>query len=72
VRQWSDHAGDRQVYLGFGLTGGANLDLGKGWFTGVFGGYEWVMENVDLAIGPNRVSVDASGWTAGLAFGRSF
>ena len=72
LSQWSDRAGQREVNLGLGITGGANLNLGKGWFTGVFGGFEWVMENMDFTVGPNRVSVDASGWTAGLAFGKSF
>jgi hypothetical protein len=71
TRQWSDRTGERQVYLGLGLTGGANLDLGKGWFIAAFGGYEWVMNDLNINIGPNRVSVDASGWVAALAVGKS-
>ena len=69
---WKDSAGDREVYLGLGITVGANYDLGKGWFTGVFGGYEWVMEKVNISVGPNTVTADASGWTAGFTVGKSF
>jgi hypothetical protein len=70
--QWSDSASKTQVAFGLGATFGANYDLGKGWYTGVFGGYEWVMEKVEIAAGPNQVTVDASGWVAGVTFGKTF
>lgn len=71
-QHWFDKSGQREIFLGFGLTGGANLDLGKGWSTGAFGGYEWVLEEVDFKVGPNTVTVDPSGWVAGLQFGKNF
>ncbi len=71
-QSWSNQSGRRNVFLGFGVTGGADLDLGKGFFAGVFGGYEWVMERMNIPVGPNTVSVDASGFVAGAVFGKRF
>lgn len=72
LNQWKDSAGDTAVAFGLGATVGAEYNFGKGWSLGLSGGYEWVTQKASLAIGPNRVSVDASGWTAGLVFGKSF
>jgi hypothetical protein len=72
VQQWSDRGGATEVYVGFGLTAGANLDLGRDWFTGIFGGYDWVVERVDFTVGPNRITADASGWVAGWVVGKRF
>jgi len=73
VRQsWSHSGGQRQVLFGLGVTGGANLDLGRGFFTGVFGGYEWVAEKLEVVVGPNTVSVNASGFVAGAVVGKRF
>lgn len=69
---WSDNASKTQIAFGLGATLGANYDLGKGWFAGVFGGYEWVTEKVDIAVGPNTVSANPSGWVAGAVFGKTF
>lgn len=72
VSQWSDRVSDQQVFLGLGATVGADWDLGKGFFVGVFGGYEWVTERMDLEVGPNRVTLAASGWLAGAVAGLRF
>lgn len=72
VTRWSDRADETKLTVGLGITAGANVDLGKGWFTGVFGGYEWVPDKTKINVGPNTVSLDASGWVAGLSIGKNF
>ncbi len=72
VTRWSDRADETKLMVGLGITAGANLDLGKGWFAGVFGGYEWVPDETKINVGPNTVTLDASGWVAGLTLGKQF
>jgi hypothetical protein len=72
VQSWSDHSDKTKVRVGLGITAGSNIDLGKGWYTGVFGGYEWVPDKTRINIGPNTVSLDASGWVAGAILGYQF
>lgn len=54
---------------GAGLLAMCDYAMGN-WFITVAGGYEWVGEKVEVQIGPNRVTLDASGWTAKLGLGR--
>jgi hypothetical protein len=72
VRRWSDQATEYEVLLGLGIAAGVDLDLGKGFFAGVFGGYEWVADEATLSIGPNKVSLDANGFVAGAVIGKRF
>ena len=72
LAQWSDHASRQEVYLGLGAVGGVDLDFGKGYYGGVFGGYEWVSDSLKVAVGPNNILLDASGWVAGLSVGKRF
>ena len=72
MRTWKNSADKCEVYLGLGITGGIDWDLGKGWFIGVNGGYDWVMDKMNVQVGPNNIALDASGWTAGLNFGKNF
>lgn len=72
VHQWSEHADVTKARLGLGVVGGVNLDLGKNWYTGVFGGFEWVPDKTKVTIYPNTVTLDTSGWVAGVQVGSSF
>jgi hypothetical protein len=72
VSRWSNQASQTAALLGFGVTGGADLDLGKGFYAGLFGGYEWVAQKVNLTVGPNAVSFDGSGYVVGAVFGKRF
>lgn len=69
---WSDHESDSVVRFAAGITAGADVQLGKGYYAGVFGGYEWAVDDVRLSIGPNEVSVNGSGYVAGLVIGKRF
>ena len=69
---WKDRASEASWHFTAGLTAGADVDFGRGFYGGVFGGYEWAVDEVRFAIGPNHVSLDASGFVAGLMFGKRF
>lgn len=70
--RWSDQGSHLGVSVGLGAVGGLDLDLGRGFFTGAFGGYEWVAERVNVPVGPNVLSADASGWVVGALIGVRF
>jgi hypothetical protein len=72
LNQWSDQGSHLGVSVGLGAVGGINFDLGKGFFAGAFGGYDWVANKVEVAVGPNTLSVDTSGWVAGGVVGVRF
>jgi len=69
---WIDTADKLKAAFGLSGVAGADLDLGKGWFTGIFGGYEWVPDKTKINVGPNTVSLDTSGWVVGLQMGKNF
>lgn len=69
---WKDRASEGSWHFTAGLTAGADIDFGRGFYGGVFGGYEWAVDDARFAIGPNHVSLDASGFVAGLMFGKRF
>ena len=72
LQGWSNEADEWDVLFGLGATAGVDLDLGKGFYAGVFGGYEWVAEQAKVSIGPNTVSFDGGGWVAGAVIGKRF
>lgn len=71
-QRWSDQGSQCEVSVGLGVSGGVDLDLGKGFFAGVFGGYEWVADEAKVSVGPNTVSLKASGFVAGALMGIRF
>jgi len=70
--RWSNHANSLNARFGLGVTAAADLDLGRGFYAGVFGGYEWMPDKVNLAVGPGTVSFDGSGYVAGAVIGKQF
>ena len=72
LAQWSDHGSHQGLSMGLGAVGGFDVDLGKGFFVGAFGGYDWVASEVNVSVGPNVLSVDATGWVAGGTLGIRF
>lgn len=69
---WHERADKSQISLGLGAIAGADFDLGKGFYTGIFGGYEWVADQVKITVGPNHTAVDAGGFVAGAVIGKRF
>jgi hypothetical protein len=72
IDRWSDQGSHLGVSVGLGALGAIDLDLGRGFFTSAFGGYEWVAEKVNVTLGPNVLSADASGWVVGGLIGLKF
>ena len=72
LRSWFNEQDECQLSFGLGATAGADVDLGKGYYAGVFGGYEWVAEQAKVSIGPNTVNFDAGGWVGGAVIGKRF
>lgn len=69
---WHDRADDQKFLLGLGASVGADWEFGGGFFVGAFGRYEWMTDTIDIAVGPSKVSIDASSWEAGALVGYRF
>jgi hypothetical protein len=69
---WHDHAGKAKLMLGAGVTAGVDINIGGGFFAGIWGGYERVSGDFNINVGPNAVSLDLTGYTAGAAVGFCF
>ena len=72
LQSWADRESESKWIFGAGITANLNWALENGVFAGVWGGYEWVADRVRVQVGPNRVSVDTSGYTAGAVIGYRF
>lgn len=71
-QSWSDRESRDLFRFGAGVNAGLDWHSGDRWFAGLRAGYEWVPEKARLSVGPNRVSVDASGYTLSAAAGFRF
>ena len=69
---WRDREEVGEWSFTAGLTAGARVGFEKGWYAGVYGGYDWVMNEVELRVGPSKVALDGSGWLGGLVVGKRF
>ena len=69
---WHHSADEQKFLLGLGLSIGAEWEFGNGFFVGAFGRYEWMTDTIDFAIGPSKVSIDASSYEVGMMVGYRF
>ena len=72
LRDWRDRGSESKFVFGAGITAGAEVEFENGIFAGIWGGYSWVDDDVDVNVGPNTVSVDVSSYVAGVAVGIRF
>lgn len=70
LNSWHDRGDEGDFLFGAGMTVGADIAFGADYFAGVFAGYEWISDEVDVDVGPNRISVDAGGISAGILVGK--
>ncbi len=65
-----DHETQTQLRFGWRILASARYDLDRDgrWFAETRGGYEW-MQNIDLGIGLQAASLDASSWQVGAGLG---
>jgi len=71
IATWSDHSSDQAWRMGAGVQAGAQVALSEQWSLTAAGGYEWV-DKYSRSTGPDRISIDLSGFQLELAVGRSF
>jgi hypothetical protein len=67
---WDDQADETKLTAGFGLHGALDIGLGNGWSVGASAGYDWLLDDCDLSVGPNQVTLDLSGYTLSAQVGR--
>jgi len=72
VHSWADQGSKTDTVFGGGVTAGVDWESAKGFFAGIQGGYEWVADEVTVNVGPNKVSIDISGYTATAVAGFRF
>ena len=68
---WHDRVDETEWLWGAGLHAGLDVRVGATWSVGAFGGYDWVDE-AQVGLGPNRVSLDPSGYSIGLEVRKTF
>ncbi len=66
---WHDQESESAWRFTFGLTAGGDWDLGDGYYAGIYGGYEWTLNDVRLNLGPNEIRFNGSGFVAGVVLG---
>ncbi len=72
LQTWTDSGNTWAWLFGAGLAVGADVPLMKGWFAGLQGGYDWVAGAAAVTVGPDRVSLDPSGYTLAGRLGVTF
>ena len=72
LNRWDTSERETQWVPGAGVAAGVDVEIGRGWFAGAQGGYDWLADDLDVSVGANTVSVDASGYSIGGAVGKRF
>lgn len=68
----SDHEDATEFVPGFLLTAGANYAVTTNWLVGASVGWEWLSRDVDVNIGPDKVSFDLDGAEVSITLSRKF
>lgn len=69
VNQWRHAASEQDVLVGFGAQGGLRWRPTERLSFAAMGGYEWVPQEFEVDAGPNRFTLDISGFQATLEIG---
>jgi hypothetical protein len=70
ISQWRDSASEQDVLFAVGLNAGLRVGLGGAWHADLSGSYSWATDDAEVAVGPNTVIIDPSGYTAAIQIGR--
>ena len=68
LKSWTDSVDEQKWLLGGSVSAGLQWDMTGNLYLHAAGGYDWV-NPCDLAIGPDRLHVDLSGYRVDLALG---
>ena len=71
LNEWKDDESESEWLLGAGVSVGGRVSLNKDWFVDLSMMYENVEEG-DVDVGPNTVTMDPSGYSVSLQIGRGF
>lgn len=71
LASWRDRQSKDDVLLGVALEAGLSVKLSERWFAGITAGYEWI-EDADVAVGPDTVALDLSGFSTSAVIGVRF
>lgn len=71
LSQWSDSADEQAFLLGAAITLGAELPLSGGWSVGLAAGYQGFFDDVEVDVGPGRVSLRPEGFTVSVMVGKA-
>ena len=72
VQTWRDDVTKGEWTLIGGVTAGANVQVTARVFIDLYAGYEWSSDTLHLTAGPNTVTLNPGGYTAGAAVGYKF
>lgn len=72
LASWNDHGSKNDIIFGAGIIAGISFEAQNGIFATLSGGYQWLIDDVDVDVGPEKVSVDASGYQVSCAVGVKF
>jgi hypothetical protein len=68
----SDSKSKMTVVPGVLITAGADYRFSKNWYAGASVGWEWLVEDPSMRVGPDKVQYDLNGGEFSLYVGRSF
>ena len=71
LNEWKDKESESEWLLGAGVSVGGRVSLDKNWFVDLSMMYENVEEG-DVDVGPNNVTMDPTGYSVSLQVGRGF
>lgn len=70
LQSWRDEESEGKWRFGVGVIGGLQVNLNETWFATAFGAYDWIEEEVEVPVGPNTITIDPSGYSAGVEIGK--
>ncbi len=71
LNAWHDKNSASRLLAGAGIELASHIRVTESVFLGLRGGYEWV-DKTSITVGPNKVALDLSGYTASAAAGVKF
>jgi hypothetical protein len=71
IRKWNDSDNSTEILTGLYAQGGINIPLKENVSLTGFGRYDW-SQNSSNKIGPSTLTIDPTGWTAGVMIGIGF